>query len=98
MRKIEKVVVPAKTIIDQSHMVCDICSLIVKGRHDNWSTEEGGEEEIKIYHKVGQTFFGSSCGTSINFDICPECWNTKVLAFLLEKCLNNKPKYEHYEY
>ncbi len=92
--------VPAKTEKVLSHVTCDYCGK--QGKY-GWehSTYNHNETEIRvtIKHTAGNHYPESSTGQSFTTDMCPECFNRKLIPFLLSIALPEvNLDYEDYDY
>jgi len=61
-------------------MVCDICGKTTdKG---DWSKNHYTVDETEIKYKSGDQSQDGGYGIEYSFDICPECFDKKILVFL----------------
>ena len=68
-------------------MKCDICG---KGARDpdgdnDWATGFHDTKEIDIKFKDGESYPGDYWGTTYSFDLCPECFMTKLIPWFKEQ-------------
>lgn len=65
------------------YKTCDSCGKISKKMSlNNWSEKRYGVDEVEIRHKYGSSYpEGESCKELI-IDMCPDCFECKVLPFL----------------
>ena len=84
--RIEKTrVVPEKEEKYTAEILCDICG--AKSPQHRWDPADWGEdcydvEEVEIRYKTGSSYPEGVSGEEIFFDICPECFEEKVLPAL----------------
>lgn len=74
-------------------VMCDFCGL---SHNDEW--KEGPYEviETEIMMKKGESYPGVSFGEIISFDICPDCFVTKLIPWA--KTQGAEPEIKEYDY
>lgn len=63
---------------------CDICGKIAKygsWEKSTWDVEDV-EVSVSINHKSGKSYPECSWGTTYNVDLCPECFQKKLIPWL----------------
>jgi hypothetical protein len=73
-----------KTVEEINEILCDICK--AKKYRDGWGTSESMSErydDVTIQHNITDTSYpeGGS-GSTLELDICPKCFVTKILPFM----------------
>lgn len=97
MRIYKKVMVPAREEERVSAVVCDICKHSNHMASDNHcgGVEWGGTfdvAEVNISIKEGSQYPESGSGTLISFDVCPRCFQEKLVPYIVS--LGGIPKEE----
>lgn len=64
-------------------VTCDICGR--KATSDDWSEESYGVDEIRIERRHGQQFPEGDFTVLSSFDLCPDCWENKLLPWMQEQ-------------
>jgi hypothetical protein len=84
MRVYKEKTIPAKTIRECTHRICDICG--TKGGDGDWtgSTYAINETEvsIRITQKEGNSCPDGGSGTKYDIDLCPTCFKNKLIPWL----------------
>lgn len=82
MRKyIEKQYTKTQTIIEE--LICDICKKTAKFPFWEWGEQIGCEKKVNISYIDGVGYEdGGGHVSMISFDICPECFENKVIPAL----------------
>ena len=91
MKHINEVTVPAKTRKQCTHISCDLCGKRQEvgsyyGGVIDWADPEGDSYRINktstIMLKTGSSYPEGSSGEEINYQICPECFQLKLIPFM----------------
>lgn len=73
---------------------CDLCRKESRGGETEWdcATYEINETEItiKIAQKDGASYPEGGSGTKYDIDICPDCFNNKLIPWLISQGANIK--------
>lgn len=81
MKEYITVNVPATTKEVQTSVVCDICGQ--KSIYTwSWKTDNYDATDIEIMHRTGNNYPEGGSGTKFECDICPECFQNKLVPFL----------------
>lgn len=75
MRTYGEEVVPRKIIKKLLRCTCDVCGCEIK---------EGTFEihETTVSRRVGNSYPGGGSSSTTSFDICGECWESKLVPYL----------------
>ena len=65
---------------DYVKMTCDLCKRETK-KHD-WGEGIFDVDEIEIKRYKGTSYPDGGCGTEIKVDICPDCFENKLVPWL----------------
>ena len=77
--------IKVKKSIDQTiteSITCDICKKTYKGR--DWERENYSALETEVRMKSGSLYPEGGSGEEITFDICPTCFQKKLIPALKE--------------
>lgn len=74
---------------------CDICGAETNNGN-NWSNERYNQNETKVEHRQGDVYPDGSFGKTYSTEICPICFETKLIPFL--KSLGSKVEYEEWDF
>ncbi len=88
-----------KTVTTQVSKTCDICGHTVHGRRvvdDEWSEQAYHKEQVTVVMDSGDVYPDNGFGSKLSFDICPECFRTRLVPFL--QSLGAVPYVESWEY
>ena len=77
------------------YMKCDICGKIVK-ENDTWDKEDFETIETEISMKKGYQYPEGGSGIEVNIDICPECFENKIIPFI--ESFGNKIEIKEWDY
>lgn len=62
---------------------CDLCLNTVKG--ERWKAPDaehpGNRQDVEIQYEYGSSYPDGGSGTTETFDVCPDCWLTKVVPW-----------------
>jgi len=74
---------------------CDICKKKSPSKDpNNWSKEYYETNKVEIEYTDGYSSYGDASGEVTSFDICPECFENKLIPFF--KSLGVEPtKYDY---
>lgn len=61
-------------------ITCDICKKVYEG--DDWERNDLECLETEVRMKTGYNFPEGGCGEEINYDICPLCFEDKLIPAL----------------
>lgn len=91
--------IPAITKKEVSHISCDICGEVGRGRDFKGSDFGDGYElqETSVIYKEGNMFPEGGSGSQIQFDICPDCFTDKLIPWLKSQGADNVD-YEDWTY
>jgi hypothetical protein len=78
MKHIKNVEVPAHTRKVVDFVTCDLCGGVIK-------TYRYEVDEVEIMHRTGDEFPEGGSGEETTVDMCGECFDTKLLPWLLEQ-------------
>lgn len=76
-------------------ITCDICKKAANNS-DQWHSPQGTTQDINrtvLMHRVGHSY-PINHGVQLEVDICPDCFETKIIPFL--KLLGVDPQYKTY--
>lgn len=92
MKHYLKKLTPAKEITVLDNVACDLCGKIAKSGDWGSSLWEVNETEIEmtVRQKDGISFPEGGHGTKYEVDICPDCFNTKLIPWLESQGCNAK--------
>ena len=66
---------------------CDLCGK--KSKYADWSSDDYGVAEtelsVKVVHKSGESYPEASFGKTVDIDLCPECFQEKLIPWLKEQ-------------
>lgn len=74
----KKTVTKEETFLEK--MNCDLCGSVVL--KEDWSTGRFDTEETVISMKQGSSYPEGASGVETTFDICPDCFETKLIPWL----------------
>ena len=75
--------IETKTYTHTTKLTCDLCGAVAPRPYDPWVNYEGDVDRVTMSYKKGSHWFND--GGDIKeelFDICPNCWKTKVVPWL----------------
>jgi hypothetical protein len=76
MQVMKTITVPAYTKEELDYFVCDIC-------HEQFEEPTGYDvDKVTVSYRNGSSFPEGAFGETIRFDICPECFDTKLKPFI----------------
>lgn len=75
MRHYEDRIIPQRTEKTQIRATCDICSKEIR-------TSGYATDDVIIEHRKGVSYPDCTDIDVFSFDICPGCWETKLVPFL----------------
>ena len=76
-----KTITEEKIIFDK--LVCDICKR--ESNHRSWASGfdvDETEVKVSIKHRTGESYPEGGWGDKIEVDICPECFDNKLIPWL----------------
>jgi len=76
MRHYEDRIIPQRTEKHTVKVTCDICG------NETGKTGQYEKNEVTVEHQEGTTYPEGSNIDITSFDICPECWETKLIPYL----------------
>lgn len=76
MKTYKTVTRPARTEQEQDKVICDVCKQEIP-RPDTYEVSE-----IEVKHRKGNSYPEGGSGTEKTCDICPVCFETKVVPAL----------------
>lgn len=82
MQKTKKVETIYKRDVVES-ITCDICRK--EYRYDNWERGDWSALETEVCLTTGNRYPEGGSGEYIEFDICPDCFQNKLIPLLREK-------------
>ena len=89
MKNYEKRTVPEYEVSRHTKTTCDLCGA-VSDSPDNWAGEPYAIEETEltvcVKHKDGTEYHhGEGYGTIYDVDLCPECFEKKLIPWLVSQ-------------
>lgn len=80
MKTYRQIIRPARadTVVDS--LRCDICHRKAEG--DNWTKDMYDAAETVVRWKAGTSFPEGGSGATTEIDICPECFETKLIPWV----------------
>jgi hypothetical protein len=63
----------------QQYIECDLCK---KHHTNNWKESIYDDVEVEICLRIGRSYPDGGSGENISFDICPDCFNTKLIPWM----------------
>lgn len=83
MKHFTTIEVPAHTQEKLDHTACDWCHEVIPDTYSSSYFHYGEFADIRIESVCGERFpDGSSEYQRLQFDLCPDCWNNKLLPYL----------------
>jgi hypothetical protein len=82
MKITKNVIVPEKTISDTIGVKCDICGIEKHSVHCDWGDGHYDVDKIEISRVVGTRYPGDYDVERLGFDICPDCWDAKLIPWM----------------
>lgn len=77
--------VPARTEKRRIALKCDLCGA-TSGRADNWGAgSDCNVNRITVKQEIGYSVPDSASMTILEFDICPVCFRTKLVAWFAKQ-------------
>jgi hypothetical protein len=80
MKTYKETPVPATTRKDFVSVTCDLCKRVSKFPNFKESNFDALEIEVKM--RTGNSYPEGGSGEEVSFDICPECFQKKLMPFL----------------
>ena len=80
MKHFIKKEIPARFVERHSHSVCDLCGAL-SDCADDWATETYNEQTVEINFKNAYNYPFDGHSESIEFDICPSCFMSKLVPW-----------------
>ena len=89
-RRYEDKTIPARTKRIVTERTCDLCSAkaaAISGPCADWSKENFDFDvaETEVRYKSGESYPEGGSGTEVVVDICPQCFNDKLMPWLREQ-------------
>jgi len=81
MSKTYKTVTQTKTTAVIDSTACDICGKTKRG-NNNWTGGTWNIERVTVQIEEGEVFPEIGTTETLEYDICPECFRTRLVAFL----------------
>jgi len=91
MKLYKKHVVPRHTETRIDKLKCDLCGAESHDR-DDWSAERYAVAETTIQCKTGSSYPEGGSGTEYNIDLCPTCFEEKLIPWLQSQGATVKEK------
>jgi uncharacterized protein (DUF2225 family) len=71
-----------KNYEEKVSLTCDLCGLKIYQRFNNWDKGFLIVAETKVSMKTGNTYPEGGSVTEVGVDICPDCFNEKLIPWL----------------
>jgi len=78
--RIEKKVTYEATRTVCEKLVCDLCGR--ETTQSDWHTDLYDTKETKISYRDGKCYPGEGFGTEYSVDLCPECFQEKLIPWI----------------
>lgn len=87
MRKTKTEQVPATTREVQTAIICDLCGGASHTPEDwaDWRSDDPNTEEPEVCMRSGNVWPEGGMGKTTSFDICPACFEDKLIPWLKEQ-------------
>lgn len=93
MKEYKTIPTTRQQLIDLS---CDICKKKAKHPSIGWQDGQYQVNETEIRHRTGDSFPGGGSGHEISVDICPECFQIKLIPWLQDQgCKISKREWDY---
>ena len=79
MRKYKTYTPPQREIKTLDTITCDLCGSVTK---NNWKQDSTDVEKIRVFRVTGYGCPSGGQATDTSFDICPDCFDNKLVPWL----------------
>jgi hypothetical protein len=79
MKIYKTVTKPATTYQEVDQIACDLCGRTTRKR---WKEDGFDALETEVRIKEGSSYPEGGSGTEIEFDVCPDCFKSKLIPWL----------------
>jgi hypothetical protein len=85
--RVEKVPATTRQVVDR--VTCDLCGDVIRKKMYS-------AEEVKVNHRIGNSYPEGGSGTDTSFDICGKCFDERLVPWLQSQGAN--PRIEDWDW